>query len=77
MATPLEQIGGVVQQLRTGAQLFAQPKDVTVLSCHDRQEAADWFDRMASELEAAFTLLRMPVQTMPEIIDVEFQEVRS
>lgn len=74
--TPIEKIDKVLRSMRNGAQLYALPKAVTVLDQNDRQEAADWLNGMANELEAAFCMLRIPVQAMPQIIDAEFVEVR-
>lgn len=74
--TPIEKIDNVLRSMRNGAQLYALPKAVTILDQNDRQEAADWLNGMANELEAAFSMLRIPVQAMPQIIDAEFFEVR-
>lgn len=74
--TPIQCIDRVLRQMRVGAQLFSQPREYTVLNRYERQEYAEWLDRMASELEGSFTMLRIPVQAMPQIIDAEFVEVR-
>ena len=50
---------------------------MTVLDQNDRREAADWLNGMANDLEAAFSMLRVPVGAMPTIIEAEFVEVRS
>jgi hypothetical protein len=75
--TPIEKIGHVLRSMRNGAALYALPRPVTVLDQNDRREAADWLNGMANELEAAFFMLRIPVQAMPQIIEAEFVEVRS
>ena len=76
--TPIEQIDRVLRSMRAGAQLYAQPRDYMLLDQNDRNEAADWLNGMANELEAAFSLLSVPVGAMPAtIIDAEFVEVRS
>lgn len=76
-STPIDTIDRVLRSMRAGAALYALPREVTVLDQNDRREAADWLNGMANELEAAFSMLSIPVQAMPCIIDAEFVEVRS
>ena len=76
-STPIDTIDRVLRSMRAGAALYALPKPVTVLDQNDRREAADWLNGMANDLEAAFSMLRVPVAAMPTIIEAEFVEVRS
>lgn len=76
-STPIDTTDRVLRSMRAGADLYALPREVTVLDQNDRREAAEWLNGMANDLEAAFSMLRVPVGDIPIIIEAEFVEVRS